>query len=188
MVDYTRRRLLAATAGVAGLGAVAGCSGGSGQSNAADVQSSFFVFSDIAANVAGDSTTTDLLVPLGQHGHGRAPGPRVRENIYNASVFVHGMAGFQPWADDIVADLEADGAEVTAVDVSADVSLLPFGASHDDHSEDSHSDHEDETEPNDESHDEHETEPHDEHETEPHDESHDEHETEPHDEHETEPH
>ena len=167
MVEYTRRRLLAATAGVAGLGAVAGCSGGSGQSNAADVQSSFFVFSDIAANVAGDSTTTDLLVPLGQHGHGWEPGPRVRESIYDASVFVHGMAGFQPWADDIVADLDADGAEVTPVDVSADVSLLPFGASDDGHSEDSHSEHEDdghaedETETHEDSHQEHSTESHD---------------------------
>src|SRR6056297_2914889 len=153
MVDYTRRRLLAATAGVAGLGAVAGCSGGSGQSNAADVQSSFFVFSDIAANVAGDSTTTDLLVPLGQHGHGWEPGPRVRENIYDASVFVHGMAGFQPWADDIVADLDADGAEVTPVDVSADVSLLAFGASHDEHGTEAHDEHD--------GHDEHETDSHD---------------------------
>jgi len=176
MVDYTRRRLLAATAGIAGLGAVAGCSGGSGQSNAAAVQSSFFVFSDIAANVAGDSTTTDLLVPLGQHGHGWEPGPRVREAIYDSSVFVHGMEGFQPWADDIVADLDADGAEVAAVDVSTDVSLLEFGASHDEHGDGGHDEH------GTESHDEHGTESHDEHGTE----SHDEHSTESHDEHEGE--
>ncbi len=150
MVEYTRRRMLAATAGIAGLGAIAGCSGGSGQPNDAAVQSSFFVFSDIAEHVAGDSATTDLLVPIGQHGHGWEPGPRVREDIYDASVFVHGMEGFQPWADDILDDLEADGAEVTPVDVSADVSLLEFGASHDEHD----------------GHDGHETDSHDEHESE----------------------
>ncbi|MBX0287173.1 metal ABC transporter substrate-binding protein [Halomicroarcula sp. F28] len=140
---------------MAGLGAIAGCSGGSGQSNAAAVQSSFFVFDDIAENVAGDSTTTDLLVPIGQHGHGWEPGPRVREDIYDASVFVHGMEGFQPWADDILEDLEADGAGVTPVDVSADVSLLEFGVSHDEH-DDEHG-----TES-------HEGEHHDEHETDTH--------------------
>jgi len=150
--------MLAATAGIAGLGAVAGCAGGSGQANAADVQSSFFVFSDIADNVAGDSATTDLLVPIGQHGHGWEPGPRVREDIYDASVFVHGMEGFQPWADDILEDLEADGAEVAPVDVSADVSLLEFGASHDEH-EGGHDEHG--TERHD-GHDEHETDSHDE--------------------------
>lgn len=159
-MEYTRRRLLAATAGIAGLGAVAGCSGGTGQSNAATVQSSFFVFSDIADSVAGDNTTTDLLVPIGQHGHGWEPGPRVREDIYDASLFVHGMAGFQPWADDIVSDLGADGAEVTAVDVSGDVPLLEFGAGgHDEHG----------TETHDGPHSEHETETHNEHESETHD-------------------
>ncbi|WP_324665446.1 metal ABC transporter substrate-binding protein [Haloarcula sediminis] len=138
MVEYTRRRLLGATAGIAGLGAIAGCSGGSGQSNAADVQASFFVFNDIAEHVAGDSASTDLLVPIGQHGHGWEPGPSVREDIYDTSVFAHGMEGFQPWVDDILDDLEADGAEVTPVDVSVDVSLLEFGAAHDEHESGAH--------------------------------------------------
>ncbi|MDS0261534.1 zinc ABC transporter substrate-binding protein [Haloarcula sp. S1CR25-12] len=194
-MEYTRRRMLAATAGLAGLGAVAGCSGGSGQSNAAAVQSSFFVFGDIADNVAGDSATTDLLVPLGQHGHGWEPGPRVRENIYDASLFVHGMAGFQPWADDILADLSADGAEVTPVDASADVSLLEFGAGghdehegehHDEHGTDSHDDH------GTDSHDEHGTDSHDDHGTDSHDDhgtdSHDDHGTDSHDDHGTDSH
>jgi len=150
-MEYTRRRMLAATGGIAGLGTLAGCLSGSGQSSTADVQSSFFVFSDIVERVAGDSATTDLLVPLGQHGHGWEPGPRVREDIHSASVFVHGMEGFQPWADDIVADLAADGAEVTPVDVSADVSLLPFDALHDEH--DGHDEHE--TDSHDESADDH---------------------------------
>ena len=137
-MEYTRRRLLATTAGIAGLGALAGCSEGSGTTSA-DVQSSFFVFGDIVANVAGDGATTDLLVPIGQHGHGWEPGPSVREAIADASLFVHGMAGFQPWVDSIVADLEADGADVRAVDVSADVSLLGFDESgHDEHESESH--------------------------------------------------
>jgi zinc transport system substrate-binding protein len=157
MVEYTRRRMLAATAGIAGLGALAGCSGGSGATNT-DVQSSFFVFGDIVENVAATDAKTDLLVPVGQHGHGWEPGPRIREDIYDAALFAHGMAGFQPWADDIIADLDADGADVTTVDVSGDVSLLGFdGGGHGEHSSESH-------------HDEHETEHHDEHGTEHHDE------------------
>lgn len=47
------------------------------------------------------------------------------------------MEGFQPWADAIRRDLRADGADVTTLDISADVSLMGAGGhAGDDHDHD----------------------------------------------------
>ncbi|GAA0233011.1 metal ABC transporter substrate-binding protein [Halobaculum roseum] len=178
-MDITRRRLIASATGTVGVGSIAGCLGGRAGSEPADAgptaQGSFFVFGDIAARVAGDATATDLLVPVGQHGHGWEPGPRVREEIRDADLLVHGMPGFQPWVDDVLGDLDADGSEVETVDASADVDLIAAGEHHvDDHTEDGHDDeaHHD---------DDHTEESHDDHTEEHHtEESHDDH-TEDHD-------
>lgn len=129
----TRRQLLSTTAGTIAAGLLAGCAGGSGSTDSGPTtQASFFVFENIAANIAGDATETGLLVPIGQHGHGWEPGPRVRDDIHAAQLFVHGMDGFQPWVDSITGDLDADGSDVKTVDVSADVDLLAAGEGHDD--------------------------------------------------------
>ncbi|MGQ4557441.1 metal ABC transporter solute-binding protein, Zn/Mn family [Halobellus sp. GM3] len=148
-MELSRRRLLATAASGLGIGLLAGCVGdadGSGDgSRDADggadrstVRASFFVFGDVAAAVAGDAVDTESLVPIGQHGHGWEPGPRVREEIHGADLLLHGAEGFQPWMDTILTDIDADGSDVTTVDVSAAVDLL--GAS-DDHSHTDGDDH-----------------------------------------------
>jgi zinc transport system substrate-binding protein len=149
-MTLNRRRVLSAVTAAAGAGVFAGCIGdGSTSGSASDeatARASFFVFGDVAERVAGSAAESALLVPVGQHGHGWEPGPRVREEIRGADLFVHGMAGFQPWVDDIRTDLEADGSEVTTVDASADVDLLEAGTDHDhggDEEEDGHHDEED---------------------------------------------
>jgi zinc transport system substrate-binding protein len=139
---------MAGVAGAAGFGTLAGCldegstAGDSADSGAGGptVASSFFVFGDISAHVAGDAATADLLVPVGQHGHGWEPGPSVRQDIREADLFVHGMPGFQPWVDDIKRDLEADDADVATVDASAGLDLLAAGGGGHDHGEDGHED------------------------------------------------
>jgi len=148
----TRRRLIAGV-GAAGLGALTGCLGGESDGTASSdrtARSSFFVFDDLTARVAGDVATAELLVPVGQHGHGWEPGPRVREEIHGADLFVHGMSGFQPWVDDILDDLAPDGSDATTVDASAGVDLLAVGSGHDHGHGESHDDH-----ANRESHDDH---------------------------------
>ena len=133
-MHLTRRRLVMA-AGTTGIGGLAGCLGGdaTGASNGESAggpvaRSSFFVFDGITAPVAGDAATAELLVPVGQHGHGWEPGPRIREEIRGADLFVHGMPGFQPWVDDITRDLAADGGDVSTVDASAGIDLLATGS------------------------------------------------------------
>jgi len=132
-MDVTRRQMLAGAAGAAGITALAGCTGDESGADGSEVTgvSSFFVFGEITAAVAGDSATHELLVPVGQHGHGWEPGVRVREQIRATDLLVHGMEGFQPWVDSIRTDLDADGAGVTTVEVSTDVDLLTPGEEHD---------------------------------------------------------
>ena len=157
-MNHTRRAVLGSV-GAIGAGALAGCLGsradggdtgesGGGSDGDTTAGATFFVFGDVASAVAGDATSTDLLVPVGQHGHGWEPGPRIRESIRAADLLVHGMAGFQPWVDDVAADLATDDADVATVDASADVELLPATDDHghdhgsgehgDDHTETDH--------------------------------------------------
>jgi zinc transport system substrate-binding protein len=144
-MKLTRRTLLTGIAGTVGTSALAGCIGGDSSGNGSETngpvaQSTFFVFGDITANVAGDTARAELLVPVGQHGHGWEPGVQVREDIRGADLLVHGMEGFQPWVDTIRSDLDADDATVQTVDVSAGLDLLEPGGGHD---EENHDDDED---------------------------------------------
>ena len=156
-----RRRFIAATAGTLAAGALAGCTAAGGGDDAASgtgdgtAAASFFVFGDVTAAVAGEAAKAELLVPTGQHGHGWEPGPRVREAIRDAELFVHGMAGFQPWVDSIRQDLEADDAPVRALDVTESVDLLEAGGDHDEHAEEEHTEHHDDHTNTTEHHDEH---------------------------------
>ncbi|WP_123536663.1 metal ABC transporter substrate-binding protein [Halosimplex salinum] len=154
MDRYTRRAFLGAAAGVPTVTALAGCSGsagpaGGGATDGGDersvAQSSFFVFGDFARHVAGDAARAETLVPIGQHGHGWEPGPQVRQSVAEADLFVYGMEGFQPWADDIVRDVRADEEAVRPVAVGADVDLIDADhgegdASHDEHTDEGHDD------------------------------------------------
>ncbi|AKU09671.1 metal ABC transporter substrate-binding protein [Haloferax gibbonsii] len=195
MRTKTRRRFLATVAGSAAVG-LAGCLGdGSSDSTDSSAESettaaaSFFVFGDVARRVAGDVASVDTLVPIGQHGHGWEPGPDVQGRVLESDLFVHGMPGFQPWADDIRSSLEADGSDVTAVDASADVELHeigPDGHVHDDESHDEAEQHDEEAHANETHEETHANETHSE-ETEHHDDEHAE-ESESHDHGELDPH
>ncbi|WP_396613417.1 metal ABC transporter substrate-binding protein (plasmid) [Haloferax sp. S1W] len=151
----TRRGFVTALSGAAAAG-LAGCLGsatGGQPSNKTRASASFFVFGDIARHVAGDAATAETLVPTGQHGHGWEPGPDVQGRVLESDLLVHGMPGFQPWADDIRTSLDADGASVVSVDITADVDLHELGAdgghAHDEHegehADDDHSNEDHET-------------------------------------------
>lgn len=162
MSGYTRRRLIEAGFGAAAIGTLAGCAStatdsenSSTPSEAADTagptaQSSFFVFGDFASEVAGEAATAETLVPIGQHGHGWEPGPQIQGTILESDLFVYGIEGFQPWADDLVTNLRDDEAEVDIIAAGSSVDLIEGGHDHggeddhegtheeDHHSEDEH--------------------------------------------------
>jgi zinc transport system substrate-binding protein len=146
MPRYTRRRLIAAGLGTATVGALAGCTSNSGDSGATEsagpqAQSSFFVFGDLASQVAGDTATAETLVPIGQHGHGWEPGPQIQGTVLESDLFLYGMEGFQPWADDLVTSLRDDDADIDIVAAGAGIDLIEGGHDHG-HDEDHEGEHE----------------------------------------------
>lgn len=131
----SRRRVLAGTAALAA-GSLAGCTeqltadaGDGGPSVAA----SFFVVGDFARAVAGDEATVNTLVPVGQHGHGWEPSARIQRDARQADLFVRVGEGFQPWADDLAASVEGDGADVAVASANVDVDLLSAEHQNDEH-------------------------------------------------------
>ncbi|WP_049911958.1 metal ABC transporter substrate-binding protein [Natrinema limicola] len=134
MLQHTRRQVIATSLGAATLGTIAGCLSDSSGSDGTVAQSSFFVFGDFASKVAGDTATAETLVPIGQHGHGWEPGPKVQGTVLESDLFIHGMEGFQPWADDLVQSVR-DDADVQTVAVGEGIPLREGG--HDEaHSDD----------------------------------------------------
>ena len=149
MSQYTRRRLIATGLSAASISAISGCLGGGGSNSDATAQASFFVFGDFASEVAGDVTTAETLVPVGQHGHGWEPGPQIQGTIRESDLFIYGMEGFQPWADDIVTTLRDDDADVSLLAAGSGIDRLEGGHDHGTEHEEGHDeehDHEDEHE------------------------------------------
>ncbi|MDZ7689297.1 MAG: metal ABC transporter substrate-binding protein [Halobacteriales archaeon] len=149
-MGYTRRSVLTTLSG-AGAAGLTGClSGNSATDDGAgfDAAVSFPVIYDFTANVVPESAEAENLVPVGQHGHGWEPSPDVQRSVASADAFVYVFEGFQPWADDMVANLRNDNPDVAVVEAGADVELLEVGESvheHGDgegHEEDGHA-HED---------------------------------------------
>ncbi|WP_135366194.1 metal ABC transporter substrate-binding protein [Halosimplex halophilum] len=150
MARHTRRSFLGAAAGATTAVALSGCIGSAGpggddSGSTAETddrpvaRASFFVFGDFARQVAGDAARAETLVPVGQHGHGWEPGPQVRRAVAEADLFVYGMEGFQPWADDMVRDVRADDEGVRPVAVGDGVDLL--GVDHgSEHTDEHHGD------------------------------------------------
>ncbi|RZV06397.1 zinc transport system substrate-binding protein [Natrinema hispanicum] len=139
MAKHTRRQLIATSLGAATLGTTAGCLSDSSGSDGTVAQSSFFVFGDFASKVAGDTATVETLVPIGKHGHGWEPGPKVQGTVLESDLFIHGMEGFQPWADDLVQSVRDDD-DVQTVAVGEGITFREgdHEHSHDDtHSDDS---------------------------------------------------
>ncbi|OLZ39412.1 zinc ABC transporter substrate-binding protein [Natrinema saccharevitans] len=130
MPQYTRRRLIATGLGAATISASAGCLGDSNSNQGATAQASFFVFGDFASEIAGGVTTAETLVPIGRHGHGWEPGPKMQGTVLGSALFLYGMEGFQPWADDLVTSLRDDDADVDIVAAGAGIDLIEGGHDH----------------------------------------------------------
>ncbi|TMT81702.1 zinc ABC transporter substrate-binding protein [Haloterrigena sp. H1] len=130
MSQHTRRQVITTSLGAAAFGTIAGCLSESSGSDGTVAQSSFFVFGDFASKVAGDIATAETLVPIGQHGHGWEPGPKVQGTVLKSDLFIHGIEGFQPWADDLVQSVRDDDADVQTVAVGEEITLAEAGHDH----------------------------------------------------------
>lgn len=156
MMRLGRRQFLLGTSG-ATIGALAGCLGAV-NSNAASqggqqtARASFFVVSDFATHVAGDSMAVRNLVPFGQHGHGWEPGPDIQRDVLGSAVFIYVGEGFQPWADKMVRNIREDGSDVAVVEAWEGIDLLDATPDHEEShdSSDGDGDHDESTDEHDE--------------------------------------
>jgi zinc transport system substrate-binding protein len=125
----SRRRAIAAGAGLLTTG-LAGCSSATGAANDSPVVvASFFSFYDFARNVAdGTPVEVENLVPTGLHGHGWQPNASVTRRIIEADAFLHVGPGFQPWADRAIQTLEDDNVDTQLINARAGVDLVDLAA------------------------------------------------------------
>lgn len=129
--NVSRRSVLVAGAGAAGMG-LAGCFGsGDGGTDAGEddaeisVVASFFSFYDFARKVAdGTPVAVENLVPTGLHGHGWEPDPSITRDIVDADAFLHVGSDFQPWADRAIETVEDDNADTHLINAREGIELI----------------------------------------------------------------
>lgn len=97
---------------------------------------SFFPIYDFTRHLADSAFRVENAVPIGQRGHGWEPAGDILPRLVEADVFVHlGIQGFQRWVDDALRVLK-DESEVTVVNATADVELLPVDGDDPEHGHD----------------------------------------------------
>src|SRR5262249_47005607 len=76
------------------------------------VVASFYPLYEFARQVAGDHAVVTAMIPPGVEPHDWEPSPRDLARLEKSQVFVYNGAGFEPWADKLLANLRASRPEV----------------------------------------------------------------------------
>ena len=102
------------------------------------VYTSFFTLSEFTRNVAGDALSVSNPVPAEQHGHGWEPATNLLPEIAESDGFVYLDAdGFQPWAEDVAAEIAANHDDVQLINALDEIDLVAYeGDRHEDESRD----------------------------------------------------
>ncbi len=111
--------------------------------NRLQVAASYTILEDVVRQVAGDAADVIGVIPLNANPHNFMPAPRDIAALANADVVFINGAGFE---EGLLEAIENAGADMTIVEASACVDILPFGAAmaHDhadeDHADEDHAD------------------------------------------------
>jgi len=134
MNERTRRELLQLGGSSLAIAGLSGCLGRSAvESDGPVVHASFFTLYDFTRNVAGDLLQVSNPVPAEQHGHGWEPSTDLLPEIVAADAFVYLDAdGFQPWAEDAAAEIEANYDDVQLINALEGIDLLAYESDHHD--------------------------------------------------------
>jgi len=73
------------------------------------VSASFYPLAHFARQAGGNKIDVVQILPMGIEPHDFEPSPSDIGRIYNSNLFIYNGAGFEPWADKIVDDLEGKG-------------------------------------------------------------------------------
>jgi zinc transport system substrate-binding protein len=90
------------------------------------VVASFYPIWDLSREIAGDRAEVAALVPPGVEPHDWEPAPRDLARLQSARVFVYNGAGFEPWAERVLAG--GLGRHAVAVKASEGLPLLAMGS------------------------------------------------------------
>ena len=124
-MGYTRRDMLTAMGGVGAAGATGCLSSGTADDDGVFTAGvSFPVVHDFAESVVPEEAEANNLVPVGQHGHGWNPSPDVQRSVTGSDAFVYVFEGFQPWADNMVTNLERDHPDVEVIAAGKGIDML----------------------------------------------------------------
>lgn len=85
------------------------------------ITTSFYPLGEIARQIVNDKADVTVIVPTGVEPHDYEPSPQDRITIQNTDVLIYNGAGFEPWINRIMPELDA----VSVIDVSKTISLLP---------------------------------------------------------------
>lgn len=92
------------------------------QNDKIQVAASFYPLSEFAKAVGGDKINVMNLTPAGSEPHDFDPSPRDLASLQNSKVFIYNGAGFEPWVERILPDIQKSG--VFVVDSTSGVDLL----------------------------------------------------------------
>jgi len=87
------------------------------------VVASFYPLYEFSRQVAGDRAEVGSMVPPGVEPHDWEPAPQDVARLEKAQVFVYNGAGFEPWADKLLANLGGKGPLVAVA--TEGIELLP---------------------------------------------------------------
>jgi zinc transport system substrate-binding protein len=87
------------------------------------VVASFYPLYEFSRQVAGDRAEVGSMVPPGVEPHDWEPAPQDVARLEKAQVFVYNGAGFEPWADKLLANLGGRGPVIAVA--TAGIELLP---------------------------------------------------------------
>ncbi|OIB57895.1 metal ABC transporter solute-binding protein, Zn/Mn family [Natrialba sp. SSL1] len=127
-MKLSRRSVLTAGAGTAALAAGAGClSEPDGATDSEGGYAAFFALWDWAQHVSGDALEIENPIQTGEMGHGWEPPADLRRDIVSSNVFIYLDTAEFSWAQNVAADIEADGSDVTLIDAmdGLESSLIP---------------------------------------------------------------
>ncbi|EMA46831.1 metal ABC transporter substrate-binding protein [Halobiforma nitratireducens] len=131
-MNLSRRSLLRSSAGVAALGAAAGCLSEPGDDGNPDGSrggyAAFFALWDWAQEVSGDAMTFTNPVDVGEMGHGWEPPADLQRNVAGSDVFVYLDTAEFSWAQNVAGELADEDTDVALIDAmdGLENQLLPI--------------------------------------------------------------
>jgi len=102
-----------------------------------EIVTSFYPMYEFTKEIAGDNANVTLLIPSSVEPHDWEPAAKDLEEIQNADALVFNNENMETWIDEIKDTVNTE--DLTIIDASQGIELLPFSAEEHEHEEEEHS-------------------------------------------------